>query len=67
MLKNAFSVVNVLKGLRWVSTSHDTLRKQTGLSRPNDAALCEAVYLVAASDSPDRGVNMISERVTHSD
>ena len=48
--KNPFRVTNVLKTLRciWVSTSHITLGKQTWLSRPNDAALCEAAIAAQA-------------------
>ena len=54
MLQNAIRVTNVLKTLTWVSTSHDTLGKQTGLSRPNDAALCEAVV---AAQAPAKNVD----------
>ena len=48
MLKNALRVTNVLKTVRWVGTSHITLGKRTGLSRPNDAALCEAAVAAQA-------------------
>ena len=48
MLQHALRVTNVLKTLTWVSTRHDTLGKQTGLSRPNDAALCEAAVAAQA-------------------
>ena len=48
MLKNAFRVTDTLKTLTWVRTGHDALGKQTALSRPGDAALCEAALFAQA-------------------
>ena len=51
MLINALSVEKIRKTLRCVRTivlAISTLRKQTILSRPNDAALCEAAIAAQA-------------------
>ena len=45
MLNHTTQRESVLKDQFWVASSHSTLGKQTGLSRPLGAALCEAAML----------------------
>ena len=62
MLKNAFRVTNVLKTLTRVRTSHDTLGKQTGMYRPNDAALCEGIVPILDAIRMERSAAVPSQR-----